>query len=287
MAIPVKLQAFEGPLDLLLHLIDINKIDIYDIPIVTITDQYLEYVRDMGEADMNVTSEFMVMAATLLDIKCKMLLPPEKDEEGNDVDPRDELVEKLLEYKTYKYMSYALSEREKDASFNYYRERRLPKEVQEFVPPIDYDELIGTKTLLTLQNIYQDVLQRADYRVDPIRSKFGNIEKEAIDMGSKVLFVKAYLIHNPKTDFRSLLEEQKSKEEIIVTFLIMLELMKTGVIHIEQDETFGRINVSVIDTEKLKNMSIGEFTGEAERDEEQSTQETQDTLLDNGGTDGT
>lgn len=93
--IPVKLQVFEGPLDLLLHLIDKNKIDIYDIPIVEITNQYMEYIQAMDRADLNVMSEFLVMAATLLDIKCKMLLPKEVNEEGEEEDPRQELVEQL------------------------------------------------------------------------------------------------------------------------------------------------------------------------------------------------
>ena len=105
MAIPVKLPVFEGPLDLLLHLIDKNKIDIYDIPIAEVTDQYLEYIRQMNREDMNVTSEFMVMAATLIDIKCRMLLPREVNEEGQEEDPREELVTQLLEYKKYKYIS--------------------------------------------------------------------------------------------------------------------------------------------------------------------------------------
>ena len=105
MAIPVKINVFEGPLDLLLHLIEKNKIDIYDIPIVEITDQYMEYLHSMEQEDLGTMSEFMVMAATLLDIKCKMLLPKEVNEEGEE-DPREELVQKLLEYKMYKYMSY-------------------------------------------------------------------------------------------------------------------------------------------------------------------------------------
>ena len=108
MAIPVKLNVFEGPLDLLLHLIDKNKIDIYDIPIVEITDQYMEYIHAMEKEDLGVMSEFMVMAATLLDIKCRMLLPKEVNEDGEEEDPRAELVQKLLEYKMYKYMSYEL-----------------------------------------------------------------------------------------------------------------------------------------------------------------------------------
>ena len=99
MGIPVKLEVFEGPLDLLLHLIDKNKIDIYDIPIVEITNQYMEYIRNMQREDLNVMSEFLVMAATLLDIKCRMLLPKEVTEEGEEEDPRQELVEQLLQYK--------------------------------------------------------------------------------------------------------------------------------------------------------------------------------------------
>ena len=107
MAITVKLQVFEGPLDLLLHLIDKNKVDIYDIPIVEITEQYLEYIRQMETEDMNVMSEFLVMAATLLDIKCRMLLPKEVNEDGEEEDPRAELVEKLLEYNGYSISEYS------------------------------------------------------------------------------------------------------------------------------------------------------------------------------------
>ena len=115
MGINVKLQVFEGPLDLLLHLIDKNKVNIYDIPIAMITEQYMEYVNQMDKEDLNVVSEFLVMAATLLDIKSKMLLPKEVNEEGIEEDPRAELVEKLLEYKLFKYMSYELKDRQIDA----------------------------------------------------------------------------------------------------------------------------------------------------------------------------
>ena len=102
MAISYKLEKFEGPLDLLLHLIEKNKVDIYDIPIVEITKQYLDYVNQMEKEDLNIVSDFLVMAATLLDIKSRMLLPVPETEEGEEEDPRAELVARLLEYKKYK-----------------------------------------------------------------------------------------------------------------------------------------------------------------------------------------
>ena len=106
MSISVKLEAFEGPLDLLLHLIDKNKLNIYDIPITLITDQYMEYINAMEEKDLEIMSEFLVMAATLIHIKSKMLLPKvEVEEDEEDYDPRQELVERLLEYKKFKYIS--------------------------------------------------------------------------------------------------------------------------------------------------------------------------------------
>ena len=102
MDLEFKLQVFEGPLDLLLHLIEKNKVNIYDIPIVEITKQYMEYIKEMQKEDLNIVSEFLVMAATLLDIKAKMLLPKEEDPDEEDIDPREELVRRLLEYKKYK-----------------------------------------------------------------------------------------------------------------------------------------------------------------------------------------
>ena len=154
MAIPVKLNVFEGPLDLLLHLIDKNKIDIYDIPIVEITDQYMEYIHAMEKEDLGVMSEFMVMAATLLDIKCRMLLPKEVNEEGEEEDPRAELVQKLLEYKMYKYMSYELKDKMDDASGVYFRGPDVPKEVLQYREPVDPSELLAGLTLEKLNEIY-------------------------------------------------------------------------------------------------------------------------------------
>nr|WP_300816587.1 segregation/condensation protein A [uncultured Acetatifactor sp.] len=244
MAIPIKLEAFEGPLDLLLHLIEKNKIDIYDIPIVEITAQYLDYIKQMETDDMNVMSEFLVMAATLIDIKCKMLLPKEVDETGEEEDPRAELVQKLLEYKLYKYMSLELRDRQVDAAKNLYREQKLPPEVALYKPPLDYDQLIGDMTLSRLHEIFKTIIRRQEEKIDPIRSRYGNIEKEEIDMDVKLLYVEAYAREHRHFSFRRLLEKQASKMEIIVTFLIVLELMKTGRISINQENLFDDIMIT-------------------------------------------
>lgn len=235
MAIPVKLEAFEGPLDLLLHLIEKSKIDIYDIPIVEITEQYLEYIKQMEHRDMNIMSEFLVMAATLIDIKCRMLLPKEVNEEGEEEDPRAELVQKLLEYKMYKYMSLELRDRQVDAARNFYRRPDIPKEVAAYRPPIDYEELIGDMTLNRLHEIFKSIIRKQEDKIDPIRSQYGNIEKDEIDMDTKTLYVEAYAREHKQFGFRKLLEKQTSRMEVIVTFLIILELMKVGKINISQE----------------------------------------------------
>jgi segregation and condensation protein A len=247
MAIPLKLQVFEGPMDLLMHLIEKNKIDIYDIPIVTITDQYLDYVHRMEHNDMNVTSEFLVMAATLLDIKSRMLLPREENEEGEEEDPRDELVRRLLEYKMYKYMSEELKEKNRHAGMSYFRPQDLPEEVRSYVPPLNYEELIGDRTVQSLETVFKEVLKRKKSSVDPVRSGFGKIQKEEISVADRELYIRAYLAEHPHADFREMLELENSKEEIIVTFLVILELMKHQKIRITQEEAFGRILIDLID----------------------------------------
>ena len=243
MGIPVKLEVFEGPLDLLLHLIDKNKIDIYDIPIVEITNQYMEYIRNMQQEDLNTMSEFLVMAATLLDIKCKMLLPKEINEDGEEEDPRAELVEQLLQYKMYKYMAYELKDRQSDADFIMFKHPTIPEEVQEYSEPVDLDKLLGDLTLSRLNEIFKDVMKRQDNKIDPVRSKFGKIEKEEVPLPMKMTYVEEYARNHKRFSFRQLLEEQKSKMHVVVTFLAILELMKTGIIQAAQEETFGEIMI--------------------------------------------
>lgn len=244
MALEVKLQAFEGPLDLLLHLIDKNKVDIYDIPIAIITEQYMEYINQMHHQDMDVTSEFLVMAATLIDIKCKMLLPKEVNEEGEEEDPRAELVEKLLEYKMYKYMSFELKDRHEHADKAFYRNQNIPEEIMKYVPPIDFDHLIGDNDLSGLNEIFRQVLKRQEDKIDPVRSKFGKIERDEVDLDQKTVYVHEFIKTHGSFSFRALLEKQHNKSEVIVTFLVILEEMKMGNIEIAQETTFGDITIT-------------------------------------------
>ena len=269
MAIEVKLQVFEGPLDLLLHLIEKNKVDIYDIPIAEITEQYMEYIRQMEEGDMNVMSEFLLMAATLLDIKCRMLLPREVNEEGEEEDPRAELVQKLLEYKAYKYMSYELRDMQVDARKNFYKAPTIPEEVLKFREPVNYEELLADLTLTRLNEIFRNCLKRQEDKVDPVRSHFGRIEKDEVNIDAKANYVAGYIRSHKRMNFRELLENQKSRMDVIVTFLVVLELMKTGVVSVEQESIEDDI---IITTRKIPEdglefhglTSLGDAVGENE-----------------------
>lgn len=244
MSLNVKLQVFEGPLDLLLHLIEKNKIDIYDIPISLITEQYLDYIKQLETEDMNVMSEFLVMAATLLDIKCKMLLPKEVNEEGEEEDPRAKLVEQLIEYKMYKYMAFELKDRQIDAVRTLFKKPTLPKEVEEFVQPIDYEKLVGDMDLSKLNQIFKSVMRRQEDKIDPVRSKFGKIQKDEVNLEEKTAYIEGYVKTHKKFSFRALLEEQPTKMDIVVTFLVVLEMMKTGSIVIVQEALFDDIMIT-------------------------------------------
>lgn len=248
MGISYKLENFEGPLDLLLHLIDKNKVNIYDIPIVEITEQYLEYVSAMDHQDLDVVSEFLVMAATLLEIKAKLLLPAEKNEEGEEEDPRSELVARLLEYKMYKYMAQELREREDDAERALFKEPTIPPEVAKYEPPLNLDELLDGLTLARLQAVYQMVMKRQENKIDPVRSKFGNIKKEPISLEDRIGAVIEYARNHPKFSFRQMLSEAGDRLEVVVTFLAVLELMKLGKIYLTQEHLFDDMEIKTLDT---------------------------------------
>ena len=256
MELSVKLEVFEGPLDLLLHLIDKNKVNIYDIPIVEITAQYMEYIREMQRQDLNIMSEFLVMAATLLNIKAKMLLPASADEDGEEEDPRAELVEKLLEYKMYKYMSLELKDRMVDAERSMYRKPALPKEVQDYEEPIDMDELLGDLTLTKLGAVFKSLMKRQEDKIDPVRSKFVKVEKEEVSMTEKISYVERYARERGCFSFQTLMLSQKTKMHRIVAFLAVLELVKGGKLHVFQTDNFGDITIEAA-LEGTKDPALG------------------------------
>lgn len=257
MGIPVKLEAFEGPLDLLLHLIDKNKINIYDIPIVEITDQYLEYINNMEIKDMDVMSEFLVMAATLINIKSRMLLPVEVKEDEEEIDPRQELVDRLLEYKMFKYVSDKLRDKQDDAARVLYKAPTIPDEIADYKEEIDVGELIGDLTLSKLQDIFNSIIKRNYNKIDPIRSKFGKIEKEEINLGEIFIHIQEYGIRHKVFYFRDLLDEQTTKMGVIVTFLGILELIKQGRIKIEQEFVFDDIKITYLASSIIKMEEAG------------------------------
>ncbi|MDD4371453.1 MAG: segregation/condensation protein A [Anaerostipes sp.] len=245
MAIEVKLNMFEGPLDLLLHLIEKNKVDIYDIPISEITEQYLEYVRAMEEEDLDVMSEFLVMAATLLKIKTKMLLPKLEEEEDED-DPREELVRRLIEYKIYKYASIQLKDREYEAAKVFFKQKKLPEEVLMYREEVHPKDVIGDLTLLELQKVFQFVMRKRVDKLDPIRSKFGEIKREEISLEDKLIEVENLIFKKRQLIFRELLEGQESKEMVVVTFLSILELIKVGKVNVIQEGIGQEIQIQAL-----------------------------------------
>ena len=243
MELTVKLQVFEGPLDLLLYLLEKNKVNIYDIPIVEITEQYMEYIREMKRQDLEVLSEFLVMAATLIDIKSRMRLPSNPDREEEEEGPRAEMVQHLLEYKMYKCMAYELKDRQMDAGRVMYKKPTIPEEVRAYEPPVDIHELMSDITLSRLHEIFESIMKKQQDKIDPLRSKFGKIEKEEVSLEDKMEDLKKYAAGHRHFSFRGLLTAQSSKVEVIVTFLAILELMKMGTIRISQEHIFDDIQI--------------------------------------------
>ena len=257
MGISVKLEAFEGPLDLLLHLIDKNKVNIYDIPIVDITEQYLVYIKQMDTKNLEIMSEFLVMAAMLLKIKSKMLLPVEVNEEEELIDPRQELVDRLLEYKMYKYISVELKDKQMDASRALFKLPSIPQEIADYKEDINIDDLLCDLTLARLHEIFKSIVKKQVDKIDPIRSKFGRIENEEINLAVKFALIQEYGLLHKTFSFRNLLEVQHSRMEIIVIFLGILELIKIGRIRIEQEGLCDDIIITYLAEDVMQMEEVG------------------------------
>ena len=242
-----RLEHFEGPLDLLLHLIEKNKIDIYDIPIAEITVQYMEYVSHMEEEDLDIVSDFLVMAATLLDIKSAMLLPKEETEEGEETDPRAELVARLLEYKKFRLMGHRLQDGEDLAERVLYKEPTIPEEVAKYVPPLDKDALLRGLTLEKLEKLYREILRRREASIDRVRSGFGVIKREKISLEGRIRDVLSYARRHGHFSFRHMTRKSRNRMEVVVSFLAVLELMKMGKITLVQEKPFADMDIQAVD----------------------------------------
>ncbi len=232
----VRLDVFEGPLDLLLHLIKKNEVEIVDIPIATITEQYLAYLEMMRELRLDVAGEFLVMAATLMLIKSRMLLPPSEDEEDEEeLDPRADLVRQLLEYQRYREAALELSERP-----------LLQRDVFVREPAIDLEDgetpgepLRLKVTTWELLEAFRAVLARA--RPEAVHE----VVTDPVSLRDRVQALLRALSVARTLDFESLFEEDATRVEIIVTFLGLLELMKMGAVRATQDERCGRIIIEL------------------------------------------
>lgn len=238
-----KLESFEGPLDLLLQLIEKNKVDIYDIPIAMITDQYLQYLERLKGMDLDNLSDFLVMACTLLDIKARMLLPKEEDENGEEIDPREELEARLIEYQEYKSKAGEFRNFDERTDGQCVREEDLPKEVKEYRPEPDYDLLLEKVTLEKLKDLFELVLKRQEDKVDPIRASFGTIRTDPVRISDKFEYLTNFGKKKKKFSFQNLMRDQKTKADVVVTFLALLEMIKIGQIKVKQEDTFSEIRL--------------------------------------------
>ena len=196
---------------------------------------------------MDISSDFLVMAATLLEIKSKMLLPLVKNEEGEEIDPRQDLVERLLEYKKYKNLGIELSDYEDEAPEYMLKPPTIPSDVKSYIPSIDYDELLKGIDVNRLNEVFTEVLRRKRDSIDTMRANFGKLEKEKVPLKDTILYVIKYANINKKFNFRNLLEEQNDRTHCIVTFLAVLELMKVGRLRIAQEKNFADIYIEVVE----------------------------------------
>ena len=236
----IKLEAFEGPFDLLFHLIEKNKININDIPIADLADQYMEIIKEYP-GDMEFISGFIVMAAALLEIKSRMLLPKPQIETPEE-DPRELLVERLLEYQHYKQIAEMLQAYEAEGIKRLFREPE--SNVLQFLKAkraVSASEALAGIRLEQFYETYIEVLLRRELRTDKIRAGFNPIPKEGHTIEEKIEYLRTILLHTPQLGFYSLLRVCRSKLERITTFLAMLELVKSNTVIFSQEDNFDDI----------------------------------------------
>jgi segregation and condensation protein A len=230
----VKIAVYDGPLDLLLDLIRKNEMNVYDIPVAEITQQYLDYLKVMKQLDLEVAGEFIVMAATLIYIKSKMLLPTDKDEEeGDGEDPRAELVRKLLEYQAFKEAAKELGllQTERGKVFT----RQITDYYLGELDPADVGVDTFSANFFDLIVAFQNVLAKKEPKGEH------EVFEEVISIEEKMIQIQSYLAEKKKVSFNDLFSERWTRNELIATFLAILELVRTRFAWVRQDKQFGEI----------------------------------------------
>ncbi|MFQ5900883.1 MAG: segregation and condensation protein A [Thermodesulfobacteriota bacterium] len=235
MGYEVKLDMFEGPMDLLLHLIKKHEIDIYDIPIATITEQYLNYINLMQSLNLDIAGEFLVMASTLIHIKSRMLLPPSEDEGDEELeDPRDELVRSLLEHQRYREGARLLSERSMLGRDIFARSPLiidLPGEEGEMELELE------PVSIITLVEAFKDILDRVS------SDSFMEIEIDRLSIADRIDEIMERLRLERVIDFCSIFQSSSTRSYLILTFMAILELIRQRLVRVEQSRAFGKITI--------------------------------------------
>ena len=232
----VTIDNFDGPLDLLLHLIKEQDIDIYDIKIEEITKQYLDYIKEMKDLNLSVASEYLVMASELIEMKSKMLLPKKEKQEDDEYeeDPREVLIERLLAYKKYKEVTSAFKDLELTRKLVFTKE---PVNLSSYAKEEDIKEYLGVDDLINAFNI---LMQKKELD-KPLATK---ITKKELSVSEKVKKIKDILKVRKKMNFEEVFEVQ-SKEEVIISFLSILEMVKKKEILLTQEGNFKSIIISL------------------------------------------
>jgi segregation and condensation protein A len=226
----IKLDKFEGPLDLLLFFINRDELDIYDIPIAKITGEFLQYVNLIKLLDLEVAGDFILMAATLMHIKVRMLLPREIDEKGDEIDPRADLIAALLEYKKYKEMSEELSFFESSQRKVSYR-GNFSLDNKESPP--EYDVLLKNITIFDLAKAFKKAIEGLKPQA------FHEIQKTNITIDEMIEYILNRVNSEIEVHFMSLVENMREKIRIVITFVALLELAKSGSILIKESSEYN------------------------------------------------
>jgi segregation and condensation protein A len=226
----VKLNQFEGPLDLLLFFIKRDELNIYDIPIARLTKEFLEYVNLIKILDLEAAGDFILMASTLMHIKVRMLLPREVDEKGEEIDPRADLVKALLEYKRYKEMSEELSYFESNQRKRKFR-GNFDEDIKE--APNEYNILLKNVSVYDLAKAFKYAIEQI--KIEPVHE----IQRLSISIEDQIEFIETKLKEFPELHFLKLVEEIGERIRIIVTFIALLEMVKIGRIGIKTTKYFN------------------------------------------------